>query len=68
MEGVMLNIRATAMHYKAIKSAYSRYLAAYRTLNNGSLVGAKVFFEFYYYLNYTNRYSDPRACVPLGYR
>lgn len=64
----MLNIRSNAMQYQALKAAYKRYLKTYKHMNKGSLEGAKNFFEFYYYMNYTARYADPRACVPLGYR
>jgi hypothetical protein len=54
--------------YQKTKDAYRRYLSSYKQINNGSLAGAMNFFDFYYYLNYTCRYSDPRSCAPIGYR
>ncbi|MBM3383378.1 MAG: hypothetical protein FJY29_13225 [Betaproteobacteria bacterium] len=64
----MQNIRSNTIHYQALKAAYKRYIKTYKELNNGSVEGAINFFEFYYYINYTSRNSDPRSCVPLGYR
>lgn len=64
----MLNIRGNSIHYKTLKASYKRYLNSYAKLNKGSVQGARSFFEFYYYMNYTCRYADPRACIPLGYR
>jgi len=64
----MHNFRSNALEFQKLKSAYQRYLQTYRQLNGGSLAGAKDFFSFYYFINYTSRYSDPRSCVPLGYR
>ncbi|MEN9826189.1 MAG: hypothetical protein RI953_1934 [Pseudomonadota bacterium] len=64
----MYNSRSTALQYTKIKASYQRYLATYRQLNKGSTEGALNFFEFYNYLNFTCRYSDPRACIPIGYR
>lgn len=64
----MFSVRTTAAQYARTKDSYKKYLIAYRQLNNGSLQGALNFFDFYYYLNYTCRYSDPRACTQMGYR
>jgi len=62
------HIRSSAVQYGKIKASYGKYLATYRSLNNGSSEGAVTFFQFYYYMNYVSRYSDPRSCAPLGYR
>ncbi|MEY4064143.1 MAG: hypothetical protein RIR26_351 [Pseudomonadota bacterium] len=64
----MHNIRVNVIQLKDLKESYRRYVESYKKLNNGSSQGVRSFFEFYYYINYTNRYSDPRSCVPLGYR
>ncbi|MFZ9521387.1 MAG: hypothetical protein ACO3A4_13015 [Silvanigrellaceae bacterium] len=64
----MYSSRTMSLQYSKIKASYQRYLASYRQLNNGSAEGALSFFEFYNYLNFTCKYSDPRSCIPIGYR
>lgn len=64
----MLNIRSNLIPYKTLQASYKRYVKSYAQLNNGSVQGARSFFEFYYYMNYTCKYADPRTCIPLGYR
>jgi hypothetical protein len=53
---------------RRIKEIHKRYLEAYKKVNNGSLEGATKFADFYIYATFTSRYSDPRACAPMGYR
>lgn len=64
----MHNLRTTSVEYQRVKSAYKRYLKTYKEFNAGSLSGAVSFLEFYHYLNYTSRYSDPRSVIPMGFR
>lgn len=64
----MHNIRSTSVEYQRVKSAYNRYLRTYKELNGGRVDGAVSFLEFYHYLNYTNRYSDPRSVIHMGFR
>lgn len=51
-----------------LKEAHRRYLVTYRIINRGSLVGATPFSTFYHYRTFVTKWSDPRACAPVGYR
>jgi hypothetical protein len=62
------NLRTTTVEYNKLKNAYKRYLRTYKELNGGSLTGAISFLEFYHYINFTSRYSDPRSVIPMGFR
>ena len=45
---------------------YLEYLNLYKQFNNGSIVGATPFSEFYWRVVYYSRYSDVRRVGPNG--
>lgn len=45
---------------------YLEYLSLYKQFNNGSVVGATPFSEFYWRVLYYSRYSDVRRVGPNG--
>lgn len=58
----------TGKELAKLVAAHKRYLETYAALNNGSLLGATPFHKFFVYKTYTTKYSDARACAPMGYR
>jgi hypothetical protein len=54
--------------YTALKKKYMEYLATYKFVNNGSLVGAIQFDEFYLYKVYTSKYADKKSLSQVVYR
>lgn len=59
--------QTTSKELNKLRETHQRYLDTYKRLT-GSLAGATPFSEFYIYRTYTTKYSDPRACAPVGYR
>lgn len=64
----MTSFKLTGKEFNRIKVIHERYLKSYAAMNKGSIEGATPLSSFYVYWTYVNRYSDSRACAPMGYR
>jgi hypothetical protein len=53
--------------FAQIEKKYKDYIALYRLLNNGSVVGITPFDEFYWHHTYYAKYSSGRVAETRGY-
>lgn len=53
--------------FEQISKKYKEYLALYKELNNGSVVGITPFDDFYWRMIYFSKYQDRRNFGTTGY-
>lgn len=53
--------------FAVIEKKYKDYVALYRMVNNGSVVGVTTFDEFYWHYTYYSKYMSGRVSEVRGY-